>query len=170
VALMSSTQCVAMDLDDVAERSLSGRTQQTDAHRGDFAARPRAPWPIAFPGARAAAAPRSAHHTVRTAVHGDRLAVHVVGELDVSTIGSLREVLIGVIAADFTDLVVVLTGVSFVDSTGLGVLVSAHKKALSRGGRVELVVSHESVMKVLRITALNQVFALHPTLDAALAA
>jgi len=158
-----------MDLDDDADRSLPGSAHQMGGHlRG--VARRRASWSMGRPSDNPPARPRTQHHSIRTAVHGDRLAIHVVGELDVSTIGSLREVLLQVISADFTDIVVVLSGVTFVDSTGLGVLVSAHKNVLSRGGRVGLVVDQESVMKVLRITALNQVFALHRTLDAALAA
>jgi len=159
-----------MNLDDDVDRGLLGPAQQTGGPPGGVAARRRVPWPTARLGAWVEARPRTPHHSIRTAVHGDRLAIHVVGELDVSTIGALREVLLQVIAADFTDLVVVLTGVTFVDSTGLGVLVSAHKNVLTRGGRVDLVVDQESVMKVFRITALNQVFALHRTLDAALAA
>ena len=113
---------------------------------------------------------RNAVPSIRTAViHDDRVVVHVAGALDLYTVGVLREVLLDSIAADFTDIVVVLTGVTFVDSTGLGVLVGAHKRVRSRGGRLQLVVDQESVLKVIRITALNHVFALYPTLDAALA-
>jgi anti-sigma B factor antagonist len=160
-----------MDLDDDANRGLPGPAHDLGGDVGGVAARRRVPRRTArLTRVRPPGKAHSPYHSIRTAVHGDRLAVHVVGELDVSTIGALREVLLQVIANDFTDLVVVLSGVSFVDSTGLGVLVSAHKNALGRGGRLDLVVDQESVMKVFRITALNQVFALHRTLDAALAA
>ena len=81
----------------------------------------------------------------------------------------MREKLADLIDADHTDVVVDLTGVTFMDSTGLGVLVGALKKVRGYGGRLQLVIDQEKVIKVFRITALTQVFTIHETLDAALA-
>ncbi|GAA2722014.1 STAS domain-containing protein [Cellulomonas aerilata] len=107
--------------------------------------------------------------TVHTVVHGDVVVVQVAGEIDVYTAASLREKLADLIDADHTDVVVDLTGVTFMDSTGLGVLVGALKKVRGYGGRLQLVIDQEKVIKVFRITALTQVFTIHETLDAALA-
>lgn len=49
---------------------------------------------------------------------GDRTVVHVAGEIDVYTAPALREELAGLVDAGKTDLVVDLTDVSFMDSTG----------------------------------------------------
>jgi anti-sigma B factor antagonist len=107
--------------------------------------------------------------SVHTVVHGDVVVVQVAGEIDVYTAASLREKLADLIDADHTDVVVDLTGVTFMDSTGLGVLVGALKKVRGFGGRLQLVIDQEKVIKVFRITALTQVFTIHETLDAALA-
>jgi anti-sigma B factor antagonist len=107
--------------------------------------------------------------SVHTVVHGDQVVVQVAGEIDVYTAASLREKLADLIDADHTDVVVDLTGVTFMDSTGLGVLVGALKKVRGYGGRLQLVIDQEKVIKVFRITALTQVFTIHETLDAALA-
>jgi anti-sigma B factor antagonist len=107
--------------------------------------------------------------SVHTVVHGDVVVVQVAGEIDVYTAASLREKLADLIDADHTDVVVDLTGVTFMDSTGLGVLVGALKKVRGYGGRLQLVIDQEKVIKVFRITALTQVFTIHETLDAALA-
>lgn len=107
--------------------------------------------------------------SVHTVVHGDTVVVQVAGEIDVYTAASLREKLADLIDADHTDVVVDLTGVTFMDSTGLGVLVGALKKVRGYGGRLQLVIDQEKVIKVFRITALTQVFTIHETLDAALA-
>ncbi len=107
--------------------------------------------------------------SVHTVVHGDQVVVQVAGEIDVYTAASLREKLAELIDADHTDVVVDLTGVTFMDSTGLGVLVGALKKVRGYGGRLQLVIDQEKVIKVFRITALTQVFTIHETLDAALA-
>jgi anti-sigma B factor antagonist len=107
--------------------------------------------------------------SVHTVVHGDVVVVQVAGEIDVYTAASLRERLADLIDADHTDVVVDLTGVTFMDSTGLGVLVGALKKVRGYGGRLQLVIDQEKVIKVFRITALTQVFTIHETLEAALA-
>jgi len=100
---------------------------------------------------------------------GESTIVEVTGEVDVYSASVLREKLAELIDANHTDIVVDLTGVGFLDSTGLGVLVGALKKVRGFGGRLQLVIDQEKVMKVFRITALTQVFTIHDTLEAALA-
>lgn len=107
--------------------------------------------------------------SVTSRERGDFTVVEVVGEIDVYTASVLREKLADLIDADHTDLVVDLTGVGFMDSTGLGVLVGGLKKVRGFGGRLQLVIDQEKVMKVFRITALTQVFTIHETLENALA-
>lgn len=101
---------------------------------------------------------------------GDRTVVHVAGEIDVYTAPALREELAAQQEAGPIDLVVDLTEVPFMDSTGLGVLVGALKRARTTGGDLRLVIDQEKVLKVFRITALTQVFDIHSSLDEALAA
>lgn len=66
--------------------------------------------------------------------------------------------------------VVDLGRVDFLDSTGLGVLVGALKRLRSVGGSFALVCDKEPLLKIFRITALDQVFPLYPTVDAAIGA
>jgi anti-sigma B factor antagonist len=51
-----------------------------------------------------------------------------------------------------------LSQVKFVDSTGLGVLVSVLKKAREQGGYVRLLNPSREIERLLRITGLNRVF------------
>ena len=106
--------------------------------------------------------------SVTSRLGGERTVVHVSGEVDVYTAPMLREELVGLIDAGHTDLVVDLAEVSFMDSTGLGVLVGALKKIKTLGGELRLVIDQEKVLKVFRITALTQVFPIYATLDEAL--
>lgn len=106
--------------------------------------------------------------TVTSRTSGARTVVQVTGEIDVYTAPLLREELASLIDAEHRELVVDLTGVGFMDSTGLGVLVGALKKVRTLGGDLQLVINSEKVLKVFRITALTQVFTIHETLDAAL--
>jgi anti-sigma B factor antagonist len=105
---------------------------------------------------------------LRTTTHDGRVVVHCVGELDLHTVAPLRRVLERLCDAG-ADVVVDLTRVTFVDSTGLGVLVGALRRTQRHGGRLVLVVDRESVMKVFRITSLARVFTIHRSLEAALA-
>lgn len=106
--------------------------------------------------------------TVTSRANGDRTIVEVTGEIDVYTAPALREELSSLIDAENTDLVVDLTQVSFMDSTGLGVLVGALKKVRTLGGDLQLIISQEKILKVFRITALTQVFTIHATLEESL--
>ena len=66
-------------------------------------------------------------------------------------------------------LVIDLGGVEFLDSTGLGVLVAGLNRAREVGGSLSLVCPQERVLKLFRITGLDEVFTVHSTVDEALA-
>lgn len=107
--------------------------------------------------------------TVTSRTSGDRTIVEVSGEIDVYTAPALREELSSLVDREHTNLLVDLTGVGFMDSTGLGVLVGALKKVRTLGGDLALVINEEKILKVFKITALTQVFTIHASLDEALA-
>ncbi|QSB14312.1 STAS domain-containing protein [Natronosporangium hydrolyticum] len=95
--------------------------------------------------------------------------VEARGEVDVYTASVLRQRLIEVIEGGSHRVVVDLRRVDFLDSTGLGVLVGALKRLRMAGGELGLVCDNEKLLKVFRITALDRVFALHETVEAATA-
>lgn len=96
--------------------------------------------------------------------------MHLGGEIDVYTAPLVREKLDEQIQSGNADLVVDLSKVTFLDSTGLGVLVGRLKLARTRGGHLRLVGADDRVLKVFSITGLDKVFDLHPTVDSALEA
>lgn len=108
--------------------------------------------------------------SITRADHGDHTVVHLGGEIDVYTAPFVREKLDEQIHAGRTDLIVDLSGVTFLDSTGLGVLVGRLKLARTRGGALRLVGTADRVLRVFAITGLDKVFEIHPDLDSALAA
>ena len=59
---------------------------------------------------------------------------------------------------DATDVVVDLTGVEFIDSAGVGVLVALFKNARQRGGRARFCGLTPGVRGVLEIIRLDQIF------------
>ncbi|HEX2772564.1 MAG TPA: STAS domain-containing protein [Micromonosporaceae bacterium] len=99
----------------------------------------------------------------------EHTVLEVGGEVDVYTAPRLRERLVELIDAGGRDVIVDLGRVDFLDSTGLGVLVGALKRLRSAGGTFALVCNKEPLLKIFRITALDQVFPLYPSVEAAIA-
>ena len=94
--------------------------------------------------------------------------VHVYGELDVATTPDLREVLVRLVGEGSTKLVLDLDGVDFLDSTGLGTIVSALKRARTHGGDLRLVCT-QAIARLFEITGLDKAVPLLPSLDVAVA-
>ena len=112
-----------------------------------------------------------ARGAVRDHVRQDDVSVvTVAGEVDVYTAAQLRAALDEEIAAGRAHLVVDLDEVSFLDSTGLGVLVGRLKLVRNRSGWLRIVCSNDRILRVFRITGLDKVFGIHASLEDALAA
>lgn len=105
--------------------------------------------------------------TVATYPAGEYSVLEVGGEIDVYTAPTLRERLVELSDAGTSNIVVDLTAVEFLDSTGLGVLVGGLKRAKSAGGTLRLVCSTERILKIFRITGLQEVFHIASTIDEA---
>lgn len=65
------------------------------------------------------------------------------------------------------NVVVDLENLGFIDSSGLGVLVSALRRVKERGGTLRLVCTKESILKIFRITGLDKVFPLFTSAEEA---
>ncbi|HEX6872741.1 MAG TPA: STAS domain-containing protein [Micromonosporaceae bacterium] len=97
----------------------------------------------------------------------DHTVLEIGGEIDVYTAPKLRERLIDMVGAGEKRVVVDLGRVEFLDSTGLGVLVGAHRRLRAGDGSLRLVCPHERLLKIFRITGLDSVFDIHETVEAA---
>ena len=89
------------------------------------------------------------------------------GTLDVATASTVRAALMDAMQANRHELIVDLTHVEFLDSTGLGALIGCNKRARESSGELRLVVGDGQILRLLRITGLLGVLAAYPTLDAA---
>ena len=88
------------------------------------------------------------------------------GEIDVSTAPQMRELLVDAIASGHP-VVVDLGAVTFIDSTGIGVFVMAHKRLDANGSMMVLCAPTEQVRALLEITGLDAVMACADTREAA---
>jgi anti-sigma B factor antagonist len=90
------------------------------------------------------------------------------GSLDLATAASARAALVEAAGAGRHDIVVDLTRLEFLDSTGLGALIGAHRRAVENGGAVRLAVGEGQIARLLNITGLIRIFPVYATLEDAL--
>jgi len=93
--------------------------------------------------------------------------ITVTGEVDAHTAPVVRDAVEAVIAPQ-AQVVVDLSGVTFLDSTGLGVFVTALKHLRETDGSLDLVVTSPRVLKVFELTGLDVVIPIHEELASAL--
>jgi anti-anti-sigma factor len=92
------------------------------------------------------------------------------GELDLATVGRLRDVLGPLIDDPGVQLVVVdLVHVTFIDSTGLMTLLNALRRLVRRGGRLVLACSNPTVLRLFEATKTDETFDIVATREQALA-
>jgi anti-sigma B factor antagonist len=87
------------------------------------------------------------------------VVVSVAGDLDLHTAPQLRRLLAEVVEQPGNLAVVVdLSGVTFVDSAGLGVLLGAHKALRQRAGELTLSAPPRPVLQAIEASRLSEVF------------
>lgn len=92
--------------------------------------------------------------------HPRTVLLAVYGEADLHSAPELRERLRMAMQDGATGLVVDLSGVAFVDSTSLGVLLGAMKQLREEGRELRLVVPQHDVRRIFELTLLDHVFLL----------
>lgn len=106
---------------------------------------------------------------VRTSTLGAAGVVAVLGEIDLSAAPRVREAVGDHIDAGVCHLVLDLTQVTFMDSTGLGLLVGTHKATSARGGGLRVVCENPRLLRLLAVTGLSRSVVVRSTLDEAVA-
>lgn len=89
---------------------------------------------------------------VELAPDGERVIVRVVGEIDLSTADDVKGPLLELFDSGFESVVLDLRGVSFLDSSGTGVLINSHRYAEDRGAHLSIVVGASRSREVLELS------------------
>jgi anti-sigma B factor antagonist len=97
-----------------------------------------------------------------------RQVFELIGSLDIATSPTVRAALSSASEQGDHKLIVDLTKVDFLDSTGLGALIGGQRRAKEFDGEVRLVAKEGQILRLLRITGLLKVFSVYPTLEDAL--
>jgi anti-sigma B factor antagonist len=93
---------------------------------------------------------------VRTEDRNGLVHVALVGELDLSTVAKVQDELLRVEADSPPTMVVDLSKLTFLDSTGLRCIVTADERAREQGRRMVIVRGPDAVQRVFSITRLEE--------------
>src|SRR5947207_5630174 len=102
-------------------------------------------------------------------IDDDTHVVAVTGEIDLFTAPEFKQRVSAPIDAGRSHVIVDLTATTFIDSSSLGVLIGAHRRLKLRGGALVVVCDNDAIAKTFKITGLDGVFTIAPTVKAALA-
>ena len=97
----------------------------------------------------------------------DIFVVDVSGEVDMGTAPLFKSV-VGTAAEQGGHVIINMAGVTYMDSSGFGTLLSATKKLRPTGGSIHLVGCSEIIERMLQITRLNTILGLHASEEEAL--
>jgi anti-anti-sigma factor len=90
--------------------------------------------------------------------------MEVVGDIDLSTLPHLQRALDGVLShKNANRLVIDLRRVTFIDSSGVGALIGAKKKLMTRHGELYIICGNDHVRRKLGLMRLGNIMRLHST-------
>lgn len=95
--------------------------------------------------------------------------VRLAGRLDLMSAGAIRKQLAETVTAGHRRVVVDLADVSFIDSTGLGSLVSGLKATKQVGGDLRIARPAQQARAILQLTTLDRVLPAYNSIEEALA-
>ncbi|SPL87860.1 Anti-sigma F factor antagonist (spoIIAA-2); Anti-sigma B factor antagonist RsbV [[Actinomadura] parvosata subsp. kistnae] len=98
----------------------------------------------------------------------DGVVIGVAGELDASSADDL-ETYVGRVWQPGRPLILDLGGLTFMDSTGLHVLLRVHGEVRRQGGRLHLAAVQDLPARLLQITEVWDALSIHPSAEAAIA-
>lgn len=102
--------------------------------------------------------------------HGSHVTLRVSGELDAATAPQLREKLHELVGQLYGVIVLDLGPVDFIDSSALGVILSAWKLMKAQDGALVIVSPHPRITRIFEITGLTLSISVCETVEEALAA
>jgi anti-sigma B factor antagonist len=95
---------------------------------------------------------------MKVQVQGDRLVITGVKELGAANSQSFRDQVRSALTADQRNIEIDLSQTMFLDSCGLGALISLHKTTCGRNGTVRLLNPTPPVHQILELTRMQRIF------------
>lgn len=87
--------------------------------------------------------------------------------IDAHNSGELKETILHLIEQGEVKIIVQLEQVRFIDSSGLGALLSGYKNAAAKSGKLAIANMQQQVLSMFELTRLNRVFEIYADLNEA---
>lgn len=94
----------------------------------------------------------------------------VKGEIDIYTAPMFKQAVVGLVSDGNTNVVIDLSGVTFMDSSGFGTLLGATRRLRPAGGGLHLAGANSTIQRMLRLTRLDTIMELYDTAEEAVRA
>ena len=82
--------------------------------------------------------------------------IEILGEVDLASVDELRDVALDIFSTGQSNLVLDLSGVTFIDSTGIGMIVDMSNHARDRNGAFSLLNPSPQALRVIELTGLDR--------------
>src|SRR6266699_2812307 len=102
--------------------------------------------------------------------HLPAVVIALPAEIDMANAGRVGAELGSAFAPGVTTVIADMTATRFCDSSGISMLVRAHKQATANGTQLRLVVLSTAVLHTLTLVQMDHLLLIYPTLSQALAA
>jgi anti-sigma B factor antagonist len=85
-------------------------------------------------------------------------SVELIGDVDIQTSGRLKEELNQLLDQCECDINIDCANLSYIDSTGLGVLIGVLKRVKKNENEILITNAQQNILKLLKITGLDKIF------------
>jgi anti-sigma B factor antagonist len=91
----------------------------------------------------------------------------ISGRMNAVTAPEIKEQIKSLLSTGHNEIILDLSGTTFIDSSGLSVIVSALKQTRETGGFLKLAGLQPDVQSIFKLTMLDRVFEMFPNVDSA---
>jgi anti-sigma B factor antagonist len=95
----------------------------------------------------------------------DLPVLFVTGEIDIYTAPLFKQAVVNLVSDGNSNVIIDLSGVSFMDSSGFGTLLGATKRLRPLGGGLHLAGANSTIQRMLRLTRLDTIMQIHDSVD-----
>ena len=97
------------------------------------------------------------------------LVLHCTGYVDATTFNDFQSAIMGLLEQQQNNLVLDMSGITYIHSTGYGLLLTAHRQAQSKGGNLVIAGFSSKVTNVFNLLGFDHIIPTFPTVAEALA-
>jgi anti-anti-sigma factor len=96
---------------------------------------------------------------------GEHKIIEVSGEVDLYNVSELKKALFSITDGKHLSVIVDMSNVNYMDSSGIGALVAGQKKMKAHNGKFALMNIHDDVLNILKLATLDKFFKIYESED-----